>query len=206
MTFGGYFNIEAVSRWEIGFELTTTGRIEMQVSVTFRNTEAEDWFKDYANERLAKLRKFIDKPLEAHVIMTVEKFRNIAEVNLLAKGISINGKEEAKDMQLAFDIVMDKIERQLVRHKEKVRNHKENSSKAGLGMAAAEGREEEGEEGRPRIVETRRVALQPMSVDDAVMELEGSKNRFVLYRDTLTENVTMLYRRDDGNYTLIESA
>src|SRR5512137_1774213 len=120
----------------------------MQVSVTFRNTEAEDWFKDYANERLAKLRKFIDKPLEAHVIMTVEKFRNIAEVNLLAKGISINGKEEAKDMQLAFDIVMDKIERQLVRHKEKVRNHKDSSNKAGLGMSAAAEREEEGEEGR----------------------------------------------------------
>jgi putative sigma-54 modulation protein len=44
----------------------------MQVSVTFRNTEAEEWFKDYVNERLAKLKKYIDKPLEAHVIMTVE--------------------------------------------------------------------------------------------------------------------------------------
>lgn len=178
----------------------------MQVSVTFRNTEAEDWFKDYANERLAKLRKYIDKPLEAHVIMTVEKFRNIAEVNLLAKGVSINGKEEAKDMQLAFDIVMDKIERQLVRYKEKVRNNKDNSTKEALNMSSLSGAAEEVEEGSPRIVETRRVALQPMSVDDAVMALESSKNRFVLYRDTLTENVTILYRRDDGNYTLIESA
>ena len=178
----------------------------MQVSVTFRNTEAEDWFKDYANERLAKLRKYIDKPLEAHVIMTVEKFRNIAEVNLLAKGININGKEEAKDMQLAFDIVMDKIERQLVRHKEKVRNHKENSAKEAMNLSGLSVSREEAEQTNPSVVEMRRVILQPMSVDDAIMELEGSHSRFVLYRDSLTEKVMVLYRRDDGNYALIESA
>jgi putative sigma-54 modulation protein len=178
----------------------------MQVSVTFRNTEAEDWFKDYANERLAKLRKFIDKPLEAHVIMTVEKFRNIAEVNLLAKGININGKEEAKDMQLAFDIVMDKIERQLVKYKEKVRNHKENSAKEAMNLSGLSVPREEAEKANPAVVETRRVILQPMSVDDAVMELESSRSRFVLYRDSLTEKVMVLYRRDDGNYALIEAA
>jgi len=178
----------------------------MQVSVTFRNTEAEDWFKDYANERLAKLRKFIDKPLEAHVIMTVEKFRNIAEVNLLAKGININGKEEAKDMQLAFDIVMDKIERQLVRHKEKVRNRKENSAKEAMNLSGLTVSREDTEQSGPAVVETRRVILQPMSVDDAIMELESSRDRFVLYRDSLTEKVMVLYRRDDGNYSLIEAA
>lgn len=178
----------------------------MQVSVTFRNTDAEDWFKDYANERLAKLRKFIDKPLEAHVIMTVEKFRNIAEVNLMAKGVNINGKEEAKDMQLAFDIVMDKIERQLVRHKEKVRNHKENSAKEAMNLSGLSVSREETEQSNPTVVETRRVILQPMSVDDAIMELEGTRSRFVLYRDSLTEKVMVLYRREDGNYALIESA
>jgi len=177
----------------------------MQVSVTFRNTDAEDWFKDYANERLAKLRKFIDKPLEAHVIMTVEKFRNIAEVNLLAKGININGKEEAKDMQLAFDIVMDKIERQLVRHKEKVRNHKENSAKEAMNRSGLSISREDAEKSTPAVVETRRVILQPMSVDDAIMELEGTRSMFVLYRDSLTEKVMVLYRRDDGNYALMES-
>lgn len=177
----------------------------MQVSVTFRNTEAEDWFKDYANERLAKLRRFLDKPLEAHVIMTVEKFRNIAEVNLLAKGININGKEEAKDMQLAFDIVMDKIERQLVRHKEKTRNHN-NSSKEAMNLSGLSVPREEAEQSGPAVVETRRVILQPMSVDDAIMEIESTRSRFVLYRDSLTEKVMVLYRREDGNYALIEAA
>ena len=77
----------------------------MQVSVTFRNTGSESWFKDYATERLSKLQKYIDKPVEAHVVLSVEKFRNVAEINIMAKGINLVGKEEAKDMQLAIDNV-----------------------------------------------------------------------------------------------------
>ncbi len=177
----------------------------MQVSVTFRNTEAEDWFKDYVNERLSKLKKYVDKPLEAHVIITVEKFRTIADVKLMAKGISINGKEESKDMQLAFDAVIDKIERQMKKHKEKVRNHQGNSSKE-VALAESSNAEEEAAEAKADVVETRRVILQPMSLDDAIMRLESSKGWFFLYRDALTEKVMVIYRRDDGNYSLIESA
>ena len=180
----------------------------MQVSVTFRNTEAEDWFKDYVNDRLSKIRKFIDKPLEAHVIITVEKFRNIADVNLMAKGININGKEEAKDMQLAFDAVMDKIEKQLKKHREKVRNHKEPVSlreEAGMEATTVAAAEEGEEDVHPRIVETRRVILIPMSVDDAIMKLESNNNHFIVYRDSATERVNILYRKEDGDFGLIEA-
>lgn len=177
----------------------------MQVSVTFRNTEAEGWFKDYVNERLKKLKKYVDKPIEAHVILTVEKFRNVAEINLMAKGINIVGKEEAKDMQLAFDSVIDKVERQIRKHKEKARNHKENSAKeTGIGEPAPLLAEEEDED-RPKLVETRKIVLQPMSLDDAMMALENSKNRLFIYRDLSSENVCVLYRQDGGDYILIES-
>ncbi|MFB3926569.1 MAG: ribosome hibernation-promoting factor, HPF/YfiA family [Syntrophales bacterium] len=180
----------------------------MQVSVTFRNTEAEDWFKDYVNDRLGKLRKYIDKPLEAHVIITVEKFRNVAEVNLLAKGVNINGKEEAKDMQLAFDSVIDKIERQIKKHKEKARNHKENAArletKASLAEESLTASEELLDEPRQKLVETRRMVLTPMSADEALVQLEESKNMFIIFRDSFSERVNLIYRRDDGNYVLVE--
>lgn len=178
----------------------------MQVSVTFRNTDAEGWFKDYVHERLGKLKKYIDKPIEAHVIITVEKFRNVAEVNLMAKGINIVGKEEAKDMQMAFDSVIDKVERQIKKHREKARNHKENTSRSANQVPAANIIEEDDEDDRPKIVETRRITLQPMSLDDAVLALDSSKNRFFIYRDISSENVAVLYRRDDGQYVLIESS
>ncbi len=177
----------------------------MQISVTFRNTGSEDWFKDYITERLKKLQKYIDKPLEAHVVLSVEKFRNVAEVNLTAKGVSINGKEEAKDMQLAVDTVIDKIERQMKKHKEKLRGHKSNVRSSGppAPLSAEEVTDEE--PARLRIVETRRMILRPMSLDEAIMEMEESKNRFVIYRDSSSENIHVIYRRDDGAYALIEA-
>ena len=177
----------------------------MQISVTFRNTGSEEWFKDYITERLKKLQKYIDKPLEAHVVLSVEKFRNVAEVNVTAKGVNINGKEEAKDMQLAVDTVIDKIERQMKKHKEKIRGYKSNMAK-GSGLTSSSVYEETDEEpARLRIVETKRMVLRPMSLDEAIMEIEGSKNRFVIYRDSSSENISVIYRRDDGAYALIEA-
>ncbi len=177
----------------------------MQVSVTFRNTGSENWFKDYATERLSKIQKYIDKPVEAHVVLSVEKFRNVAEVNIMAKGINLVGKEEAKDMQLAIDNVIDKIERQIKKHKEKSRDHK-----AGTGRAEEKGGPRESsagfeEESRARVVETRKVVLKPMSLEEAMIEMEGSRNRFVIYRDAQSENISVIYRREDGNFALLEA-
>jgi putative sigma-54 modulation protein len=177
----------------------------MQVSMTFRNTEAEEWFKDYVNDRLGKIRKFLDKPLEAHVILTVEKFRNVAEVNLMAKGININGKEEAKDMQLAFDSVVDKIETQLKKHKEKTRNRKDSAAKRATAAVASPAEEFE-DEMTSKIVETRKMAMVPMSLDEAVMKLESNNSLFVVFRDSMSERINVLYRKEDGNFGLIETS
>jgi putative sigma-54 modulation protein len=177
----------------------------MQVAVTFRNTGSESWFKDYVTERLNRIQKYIDKPVEAHVVLSVEKFRNVAEINIMAKGINLVGKEEAKDMQLAIDNVIDKIERQIKKHKEKSRDHKSNASRTeGQGVLGAGSASFE-EEPRLRVVETRKIVLKPMSLEEAILEMEGSKNRFVIYRDSDSENISVVYRRDDGNFALLEA-
>ena len=176
----------------------------MQVSVTFRNTGSESWFKDYATERLSKIQKYIDKPVEAHVVLSVEKFRNVAEINIMAKGINLVGKEEAKDMQLAIDNVIDKIERQIKKHKEKSRDHKAGANRSEeMGDLRAAAPFEE--ESRLRVVETRRIVVKPMSLEEAILEMEGSRNRFVIYRDSNSENISVIYRRDDGNFALLEA-
>jgi len=177
----------------------------MNVSFTFRNTDAEEWLKDYAGKKIAKIQKYIDKPIEAQVILSVEKFRNVAEIKVVTKGIMLNGKEEAKEMVLAIDKVVDKIERQTKKHKEKIRNRKESASKAAEMALAEDPFEDEPEEENPGIAETRRVVLKPMSADDAMLQMEESKNSFIIYRDLLTEEVRLIYRREDGNYVLIEA-
>ncbi|MGD0168881.1 MAG: ribosome-associated translation inhibitor RaiA [Smithella sp.] len=175
----------------------------MKISVTFRNGEGENWQKVYAEERIQKLNKYLDAPAEAHIIVSMEKFRNVAEINLSSNGWNINAKEEAKDMHMALDNCIEKIEKQLKKQREKVREHKPKSIRRGQEKLA---RGEETEETTVnKIAETRKIILKPMSFDEAIMEIEETKDRFIIYRDSSSENVTLVYRRDDGNYTLIET-
>ena len=174
----------------------------MKISVTFRNGEGENWQKVYAEERIQRLKKYLDAPAEAHIVVSMEKFRHFAEINLNSSGWNINAKEEAKDMHLAIDSCIEKIERQLKKQREKIREHKPRSirrSKEKLDQEEAE------ELTVSKIAETHKVILKPMSFDEAIMEIDGTKDRFILYRDSSSENVSLVYRRDDGDYVLIET-
>ena len=133
----------------------------------------------------------------------MEKFRNFVEINLSSNGWNINAKEEAKDMHLALDSCIEKIEKQLKKQKEKIREHKPKSIRRGKEKSD-EGEEAE-ESNISKIAETRKVILKPMSFDEAIMEIEGTKDSFIIYRDSSSENVSLIYRRDDGNYALIET-
>ena len=175
----------------------------MKISVTFRNAEGEEWQKEYVEEKLKKLKKYIDNPVDARVILSVEKFRNMAEINVLANGLNINSSEEDKDMHLAIDNAIEKIERQLKKHKERVRGFKTNPSRSGeFGGEAVEEVAEDSIDAK--VVETRKMVLKPMSIEDAVLEMETTKNRFVIYRDSSTENVMVIYRREDGKFGLLD--
>jgi putative sigma-54 modulation protein len=177
----------------------------MLVSVTFRNVDGETWQREYVDEKLKKLKKYIDNPVDAHVVLSVEKFRNVAEIKLSANGLNVNASEEAKDMTLAIDNAIEKIERQLKKHKEKIRGHKSNNSREGKSGAPAPSGEEMDEASEVKIAESRQIVLKPMSIDDAVMDMETSKSRFIVYRDSSTGRVNVIYRRDDGKYGLLET-
>jgi putative sigma-54 modulation protein len=180
------------------------GGRNMKISVTIRNGEGDTWQKEYVEERLKKLKKYIDAPTEAHVVLSVEKFRNGAEINLIANGLNINAKEEEKDMHLAIDNAIVKIERQLKKHREKIRGHKSNSLREGETPETPVADELDDIAGT-KVVEMRELILKPMSLDDALMEMNSTKNRFVVYRDAATKNISVVYRRDDGKYALIET-
>ncbi|OQB55874.1 MAG: Ribosome-associated factor Y [Deltaproteobacteria bacterium ADurb.Bin151] len=174
----------------------------MNISVTFRTSEGENWQKTYVEERIVKLKKYLDVPSEAHVVLSTEKFRNVVEINLSANGWNVNAKEEAKDMHLAVDSCIDKIEKQLKKQREKNREHKPRSIRHG-SPKTDESMEEE--DSAAKVVETRKVVLKLMSLEEAVLEMEGSKARFLIYRDTASEKVSLVYRLDDGHIAHIET-
>src|SRR4030066_1331514 len=115
----------------------------MKISVTFRNSEGEKWQKVYAEEKIRKLKKYLDTPAEAHIILSVEKFRNLVEINLSANGWNINAKEKDKDMRLAIDKCIDKIEKQIKKQKEKIRERKPVSIRHGRRKNEDESKREE---------------------------------------------------------------
>jgi putative sigma-54 modulation protein len=95
----------------------------MQLAINFKQMESSDVLKSYAQEKLDKLDKMLDAPGEATLVLSIEKIRHIAEVNLISDKLRINAKEEAETMYSALDGLADKVQAQIKKNKEKSRRH-----------------------------------------------------------------------------------
>jgi len=177
----------------------------MQITTTFRHLDPSDALKSYAEEKLERVNKYIDEPVVAQVFMTVEKIRHCAEVTLTAKGITIKASEETNDMYSAIDAVVDKIERQLRRYKERIKYHKPTSEsldrQVKKSIVAAESIDQQLE---PVVIRSKTFSIKPMSVDEAVMQMDLLHKDFLVFTDSVTDSINVVYRRKDGNYGLIE--
>ena len=175
----------------------------MQITTTFRHMEQSDALKSYAEEKLERVKKYIDEPIVVQVFLTVEKIRHMAEVTIAAKGITIKAAEESNDMYASLDAVSDKIERQLRRFKERIKAHKPSEARerhVQKSIVEAKPIEEMRE---PVVIKTKRFTMKPMSVEEAVMQMELLHKDFLVYTESSTENINVVYRRKDGNYGLI---
>ena len=173
----------------------------MDITVTFRHMEPTDSLRNYAEEKISKLNKYLDFPLEAHIVLTVEKFRHIADVTLSLNGTRIKGVEETEDMYSAIDIVMDKIETQVKRHLSKIRKHRSENLKEGEVEASEEAAAASPDEA---TIEVEKLDAKPMDPEEAAMQLNISQHDFLVFRNARSREVNVIYRRRDGNLGLIE--
>jgi len=178
----------------------------MRIKLSFRNTEASDPLKLYVEDKLARVKKYLEEPIEAHVVLRVEKFRHIAEVSIDASGIRLNGAEETDDMYSSIDLLVDSLEAQAARKgKEKVsRRRSGGGSRESVGLHEPAGQTTEDEQ-EPRVIRAEQVYAKPMHLDEAVMELNLSTGEFMVFTNRSTNRVNVLYRRKDGNLGLIEA-
>ena len=177
----------------------------MQIDITFKNIESTDALKEYATKRLSKLDKFIDRPSEVHIVLSVEKRRHKADVTLSADGVMINAVEITEDMYSAIDMVMDKLDRQVKKHKEKLQG-KKGQSKAQFAEA-----EEDTEpapavkkKGKAKVILEKNFVVKPMSVDEAIMQLSVSPISFFVFQNTDSKQINIVYKRPDGDIGLVE--
>jgi putative sigma-54 modulation protein len=177
----------------------------MQIQVTFRHVEPSEAVKEYAREKVGKLEKFLEGPVEANVTLAVEKHRHEADVMILAGGLKIHGRETTGDLFSAIDLVMDKLEKQVRRYRDKLKTAGRNSRRGQeLPFKVDVFEAESFTSAEPRVVQTHRLTAKPMDVDEAAMQLDLSQDDFLVFMNARTGALNVIYRRGDGDFGLIE--
>ena len=172
----------------------------MQTSVTFKNIDSSDLLKSYVMDKLDRFDRLLDNPAEANVVLKVEKFRHIAEISVSGDRMKINGKEETEDMYSAIDMVLDKLEKQIKKGKEKVRERR-SKARAKVKMA---GLTPPVDNDLTQQVKVTHIEYKPMDVDEAVLQMDLTTENFLVFTNARTDQINVLYRRNDGDLGLIQ--
>jgi putative sigma-54 modulation protein len=173
----------------------------MNVNITARHIELTPALRDYAEKRLLQVNKFTDKVTNANIVLNVEKERHIAEVTINVAKSKINAKKVAGDMYAAIDFVMDKIVKQLKKHIEKMKDHKNQSTSlvADIVWRHIEESELKIHEAVPEIEDVRELEVKKQSVLEAISKLEENDLDFWIFRNTDNhDSLNILFKKDDG--------
>ena len=189
----------------------------MRLQVKGKNVEVSEAIRTYAEEKLGRLDRQLADQTRVELEIAVEKnpsisANHVAEATVWTKGPVLRAKEASSDMRASIDLLVDKLERQVSRYREKRQDrrhgdphHREGNQGHG-GAAEAGTYTKTNEEGGPVIVKTKQFSLHPMSAEEAVNQLELVGHDFFVFRNVESNEINVVYRRNDGGYGLIEPA
>jgi ribosome hibernation promoting factor len=172
-----------------------------------KNMDVPDAVRLYAERKMRRLERFLDDRTDAIIELSVERHRSaddsrIAEVTLVIDGQALRGRADAGTYEAAIDEVVDKVERRAVDHREKPRVRARGPEEKEILARIADGTSDQARE--RRVVKTKRFAIEPMFEEDAISEMETLGHTFFIFVNAENERLNLLYRRDDGDYGLIE--
>lgn len=181
----------------------------MRLDIRGRNIEITDSLKDYTTKRLSKLEKYIDDARVAQVALSLEGEDHKVEVTIPLNALILRAEVTAEDMYSAIDMVIEKLDKQIEKHKTKL--YKKHRG-VGLKQLAEEDLQPVGnvranvKDGfdKYNIVRTKRFALKPMDEEEAIMQMGLLGHSFFMFFNANTEEINVVYKRMDGNYGLIE--
>ena len=177
----------------------------MNISIAFKNMEPSDHLKEYAASRFEKMAKFIGDTIETdlQINLSVEKFRHKAELVLTADNLHVSAYEESEDMYSTLDLVLDKLEAQLKRMRERQKDRRRGGTPRAARMDLISFDEDKAGSA-PVIKESDHFEPKPMGVDEAAMQLESLKYEFLVFRNAETGRVNVIYRSKNGDFGLID--
>ena len=175
----------------------------MRIEYTGRQMEVTPDLRHYAEARLRKLTRLLRDRCGIHIILTAEKHRRLAEVTLTFRDHTLIGIEETTDPRSSISGALDKLERQAVRLLGKRRTTKRRPKPTSAILLNVLGSQRVDHE-EHRVLERERIPIKPLTMEEAIESLDASPRGLVVFRNSDTERVNVIYRRPDGNLGLIE--
>jgi putative sigma-54 modulation protein len=180
----------------------------MQINITTRHLKLTDSIDAYVRKKIAKYDKiYAGSNLWVHAILSVEKNRQITEIVFHAGKLLFRAKEQSVDLYSSIDLAIDKLEKQLKKQKEISKNHRKdnleviNDKKRSIEQVFSY---DTMEDSRTKISEIKRFDLKPVSIKDAIDEMDNLGYRVYMFKDALSDKIEVLYRNDSGSIVLLE--
>lgn len=173
----------------------------MNVTVSGKNLEITDALRDNVMAKLEKFGKFFKEDTEAQATLSVQKNRQIIEITIPINGSILRVEEATDDMYTSMDKALDKLNRQIQKHKTKLeKRYKGHDTIRFEYIPDIPDRDVQ----QPSVVRTKRFAVKPMDTEEAILQMELLGHSFFVYTNADTDDVNVVYKRKDGNYGLIE--
>jgi putative sigma-54 modulation protein len=178
------------------------GAMIMKFKITGKNVDVTDALKERVSKKLGKLEKFFNPQTEAQVTMSIQKNRHILEVTIPFGGMTLRAEVAGDDMYACIDKAEDILERQIRKYKTKLAKRLHSGAFEQPDAFRADTFVEE--ETEFRVVRTKKFAVKPMPVEEAILQMNLLGHEFYMFSNAETNQVNVVYKRKDGNYGLIE--
>ena len=178
----------------------------MNITVNAKHTTLTDAIRDYSEKKIQRIAKYFDDNMDVHVNLNVEKNMHIAEIFVNVKGMFLKGIERSEDMYASIDMAFDKIERQVVKYKEKLisrKNIENRESMEDLKLSVYDYNEDSAID-EPTVVISKQIPAKPMDIEEAIMQMDLMNKNFFVFRNAENSEINVVYKRDDGKVGIIE--
>jgi putative sigma-54 modulation protein len=175
----------------------------MDLEFIARNVELTERDRALARKKFGRLAKYFNAVQESRLTVSQEKHRVAVEAFIQGKDFEVAAKAETPDWSSSLQEVVGKLEEQARRHKQRLTRPKRPRGGRETTWEVSVVEPESVRKGEPKVVETRHVPVVPMTVDEAALQLEGSSDDFIVFREATTDRINVLYRRRDQTYGLV---
>ena len=170
----------------------------MEVLVRGNKIDITDAMKDYVKEKLSKLDKYTLDDTTATVLVKIRNYSQKVEVTIPLKTLMLRAEDESQDFYSAVDLVVNKLERQIRKNKSKIKKKEKTGIKEfNMDNIIEEPNDEE-------VVKRKKIDIKPMSLDEAILQMELLGHNFYMYKDSDINSIALVYKRNDGGYGVIE--